>query len=557
MKQRIALAGFFVALVSANAQLPIPNPAIAPFGIANAATSGRFSRNTAELARGGIFVVRGAWLGPDDVTLSQSRTIDIAGSRIEIRSIENGQVFSAQMIHAWNFQVAGILPLEMPAGPAELTAIYRDGRSEPAEIIVVDSAPGLFTVSQQGFGPGVIQNFVSPTEQPLNALTNPALPGQYVILWGTGLGEAQDVRIVVGEKFIEPSYAGPAPGLPGVDQYNVPLPDDAELLRRCYVPVSVANGTRVGRPVTMSIADRTGACEHPWGLSPETLEALDAGQRLKTLRAFIGDNDFLGPLPGPRPLTSRSISAVATLELANATGVALNSPVSSQPDRVRTVFCGSVLGNQIVGAIFDPGITLPQPPPPPNPPTVAADAGEKIEFVGPNGRTLTLARMSAAPLATDPYQFIQPGEVEPLASGGWSINAPGGVDIEGFSEGFDLPPIPAVAIPTSIDFEQDITIEWSGQAYQPQDIVRLTVGVWVRDEGEPSRFTLHGGSCTVPATNGALTIDRRYVANLPEPANDIAAWSLFMSAPRNLELPQLDRAVVTYSASRSAEPTID
>ena len=43
-------------------------------------------------------------------------------------------------------------------------------------------------MSQTGGGPGVIQNYELPTSQPLNSLTQPAAPGQYLILWGTGLG---------------------------------------------------------------------------------------------------------------------------------------------------------------------------------------------------------------------------------------------------------------------------------------------------------------------------------------------------------------------------------
>lgn len=82
----------------------------------------------------------------------------------------------------------------------------RDGaRSERYEILVVDSAPGLFAVNQQGFGPSVIQNFISPAEQPLNTLTNPALPGQYVILWGTGLGAAEEVSVLVGGEVVQPA----------------------------------------------------------------------------------------------------------------------------------------------------------------------------------------------------------------------------------------------------------------------------------------------------------------------------------------------------------------
>ena len=174
---RAFVSVFIIGSLAATAQTDPPNPAIAPFGIVHGASNS--TGLTTELARGGIFLVRGAWLGSGDLVLAEPPfQPELAGSRIEIRSVESGIVYSAAMIHAWNFQLAGILPLETPAGPAQVTAVYQDRRGAPVEILVGDSLLGLFTVSQQGFGPGVIQNFISPAEQPLNTLTNPAKTGQ-------------------------------------------------------------------------------------------------------------------------------------------------------------------------------------------------------------------------------------------------------------------------------------------------------------------------------------------------------------------------------------------
>ena len=191
MIPRTMLLGALVVLVffsvEGRTQSPPPDPVIARFGVVHGASNvGGFSP---VLPRGGIFLVRGAWLGPDDlVVAAQAFESELASSRLEVRSLESGVVYHADMIHAWTFQVAGIMPTAVPPGLAEITVVYQGRRSEAVEIELVDSLPGLFAVSQQGHGPGVIQNFVSPTEQPLNSLTNPALPGQFIILWGTGLG---------------------------------------------------------------------------------------------------------------------------------------------------------------------------------------------------------------------------------------------------------------------------------------------------------------------------------------------------------------------------------
>src|SRR5207248_1257343 len=56
--------------------------------------------------------------------------------------------------------------------------------------------------SLNGLGPALAQN----QDSSLNQLTNPALPEQYVILWGTGLGSARagDATIQLGGRDIAP-----------------------------------------------------------------------------------------------------------------------------------------------------------------------------------------------------------------------------------------------------------------------------------------------------------------------------------------------------------------
>ena len=60
---RRALVGVLVVgSFAATAQTNTPNPAIARFGIVHGASNS--AGQTAKLARGGIFLIRGAWLGP-------------------------------------------------------------------------------------------------------------------------------------------------------------------------------------------------------------------------------------------------------------------------------------------------------------------------------------------------------------------------------------------------------------------------------------------------------------------------------------------------------------
>ena len=360
---------------------------------------------------------------------------------------------------------------------------------------------------------------------------------------------------MIGDTPLKPHYAGPAPGLPGVDQFNVLLPDSEELPKGCYVTVSVSAAGRSSGRVSASIAESAGACDHLWQLPPETLEALDAGGRVKTLEVSLNDNDFLFPPGGPQLRPRRSLTAFANFELANASGVALRSPDLNSPFGGPRALCGSISGAIIFGDIIGPFQPLPQPPPPPNPALVRADAGEALEFLGPDGRRFELRRASppdgpGGPNHFGPYQFIQPGISDLLVPGSWLLQAPGGADTEAFSALVELPPLPAVAAPASIDFSRDITIEWASGTYEPDDSARLLVGVYVPDESDPSRTIFQGASCSVPAIEGGMTIRAASFASLPATTDGMAVWQFSLHAPRDLVIPQLDHSRLSFSMSR-------
>ena len=559
---RVLLSLFVVGGLVTTAQTDRPSPVVERFGVRHGASS--VSRLLPSLPRGGIFLVRGAWLGPDDLVLAaQPFPSELAASSIQIRSVGSGVVYNADMVHAWAFQLAGILPSEIPAGPAELTAVYEGRRSERVEILVVDSMPGLFAVSQQGFGPGVIQNFISPTEQPLNTLTNPASGGQYIILWGTGLGEpaaAEDIRVTVGHLSLKPHYAGPAPGFAGVDQFNVMLPNREDLPTGCYVPVSVSRGLSSTGQVTVAIGDTPGRCDHPWQLSPEKLADLDRGERIKTLQVFLSDEeDVISPTEGERPLPRRRLLALANLDLVNGSGVALLSSQSMAPLEEIGEWCGSSSLRWVMGD-FSGGLVqpLPQRPPPPNPLFIPADAGESLEFVGPGGRKMELRR--PMPPFDDRYYFNlfdQPGSADLLLAGTWTLRAPGGADVGAFGAAVELPALPAVMTPVAIDLSEDIAVEWTGGSYASGDRVGLQISVRTPNQDDSSRQVRWGVNCSVPAVNGGLTIAANLLENLPTPADGMAIWQFSLYARRDLDIPQLDYADLGFRISQTKRLLID
>jgi uncharacterized protein (TIGR03437 family) len=73
----------------------------------------------------------------------------------------------------------------------------------------------------------------------------------YLTLYGTGIRGGSLVSVVVGTTSVQPTYAGPQPQIPGLDQVNVPLP--LSLRGSGLVNVTVSADGVVSNPVQINI----------------------------------------------------------------------------------------------------------------------------------------------------------------------------------------------------------------------------------------------------------------------------------------------------------------
>src|ERR1700730_5926030 len=105
-----------------------------------------------------------------------------------VRITTGSTAVNAVLLYVSARQIGAILPSQTPLGNAMMTVSYNGQSSAPEPIIVARRKFGIFTLSQSGNGPAIVQNFNSSEDQPLNTLLRPAHPGQTVTLWGTGLG---------------------------------------------------------------------------------------------------------------------------------------------------------------------------------------------------------------------------------------------------------------------------------------------------------------------------------------------------------------------------------
>jgi len=275
------------------AKLVNAQPVIATGGVLNAASYALRGLPHSDIAQGSMFVIFGQRMGP--ATLQQATSIPLpttlAGTSIKVSG--GGVTADAVMIYTSAGQVAAILPSRIPPGDATVTVTYNNQTSPPASIRVARSSFGIFTRNQAGSGPGIVQNYVSGTSQPVNARTDAAKPGQVMSLWGTGLGPVDfdetrppqvrnldvELEILVGGKSAKVLYKGRSPEFPGIDQLNFELPADVPL--GCDVPLAIRAATVVSNFASIAIATNGGVCSDAVGLSAADMEKMRSGGQLR------------------------------------------------------------------------------------------------------------------------------------------------------------------------------------------------------------------------------------------------------------------------------------
>src|SRR4051794_35488597 len=136
------------------------------------------------IAQGSYFVIFGSGLGPANIAIAPSLnfTTSLGGTTVTV-SPSAGPAVQCFLYYALDGQVSAILPSTTRTGPARLTVTYNGATSESADITVVPSNFGIFTLNQAGSGPGAILN-IGGANAGINSLSNPASNAQVMTLFG-------------------------------------------------------------------------------------------------------------------------------------------------------------------------------------------------------------------------------------------------------------------------------------------------------------------------------------------------------------------------------------
>ncbi|MGC9945840.1 MAG: hypothetical protein ABSF64_05670 [Bryobacteraceae bacterium] len=239
------------------------------------------------IAQGSIFSVFGTGLGPAALAQANSFPLptNLAGTSLSV-TVGSTQV-SAIVLVAASYQINAILPSATPVGSGTFTVTYNGQTSAPADIQVVGSTFGIYTFSEQGSG----QAIATDVSYNLNTIVHTFHPGDYVILWGTGLGaingsDAQlppvgnlptSVKVYVGNTTASIDYQGRSGCCAGLDQIVFQVPTG---VTGCYVPVAVETGGvpgNIGNFTTIAVSDSGQTCSDSL-MGQDLVNQLAAGQ---------------------------------------------------------------------------------------------------------------------------------------------------------------------------------------------------------------------------------------------------------------------------------------
>jgi uncharacterized protein (TIGR03437 family) len=192
----------------------------------------------------------------------------LQGAQFSIRGI------ALPLFYASSGQVNAVMPLGLTADVRDQLIAVRDTtQSAPVDLLVADTAPGIFTINSQGTGQaaalvGGTSQIAAPVGSIPGAVTGPATAGQTISLFLAGMGTVTNPPadgspstgtslttatpiVSIGGVPATVSYSGLAPGEVGLYQLNVVIP--AGTMTGNQVPVFVSIGNENANLVTIAI----------------------------------------------------------------------------------------------------------------------------------------------------------------------------------------------------------------------------------------------------------------------------------------------------------------
>ncbi len=265
------LLAFFGA--SALAQAPV----VYQGGVVNAASFAKAGTPGSAIAPASIVSIFGSNLAsataqanqvPIPTTLAGT-SVTFNGAAVPLFYVSPGQI---------NAQAPAGIQCSDTIAPASVVVQTAAGSSAPVLVEVNCEGLGIFTTDASGCGPGAVFNVAADGSVSLNSRGNSAQPGEFLSVYGTGLGALRNmpkdgepaplspllntsdaIQGTIG--YLYTAFAGKAPLEVGVDQFNFQLLPGVQ--EGCAIPLTIVGTFAQSQPVPVSIHSGGGQCMDP------------------------------------------------------------------------------------------------------------------------------------------------------------------------------------------------------------------------------------------------------------------------------------------------------
>lgn len=138
---------------------------------------------------------------------------------------------AARLLRVAPEEIRFLVPSNVEPNDAVLIQVAAGGKTFNTRQQVKDAAPGLFTETEDGDGMAAAKCGLILANGAIEYSAPPCAIGtesekRILVLNGTGWRFASGVKAIFDGTELIPSYAGPEPGLPGVDRIEIPLTAD-------------------------------------------------------------------------------------------------------------------------------------------------------------------------------------------------------------------------------------------------------------------------------------------------------------------------------------------
>jgi uncharacterized protein (TIGR03437 family) len=160
---------------------------------------------------------------------------NLAGTSVRLIDSRNNE-HQAQLFFVSAGQINYLVPEDLPTGTAQVIVTSGSGVVSRGEFQVANCSPAVFTFLSNGRGVPValstydgisyepaVNSDGSPRTVELGTVWKP----NYLVLFGTGLRHAQNLKVRIGGVEVTPMYAGPQNSFAGLDQVNLQIPSNA------------------------------------------------------------------------------------------------------------------------------------------------------------------------------------------------------------------------------------------------------------------------------------------------------------------------------------------